>query len=133
MVDVELTRVYGIVGFYRVEGEEKKTPFGGYFEYDPDTDFVIGERIDAECGSALFAGKIDNKLHSLRFNLRYAGRRDEIYYAYRREGDVWVGEFKLHEAGKITSKGTSLCNISRSGALPKTLEARGLGFPIFLE
>lgn len=129
----ELAQIYGMTGFYRNEGEEEKVPFGGYFEHDFYTGFINGERVDALYGRALLAGKLDRDLTELKFVLQYSGRRDEIYYNYKKQGHIWVGQFKTSDKGNSVSSGSgsSICDIRLFRPLPKTLESRGLEFPIF--
>jgi len=85
------TKLYSIAGWFAQQ--ELNLPyvaFGGYFRFDVESGTVGGLLTDC-FGNSVMEGAMDDSL--LVFGKRYVNRIDVINYTFRREGDLWVGEY----------------------------------------
>jgi hypothetical protein len=78
---------------------------GIIYPVKPKSEKLAGEMKDTYGYSELSMIKISEQ--ELHFRKKYVERTDEIYYTFKREGSIWVGEYR----GLAVGNGSSKCSL----------------------
>lgn len=103
---VHQSEISGGVGTIINEGLYRCMYSGVIFPNPRNEQELIGEMLDCFGESKLFDMKIT--LNEASFAKKYCNRNDIIHYKFRRESELWVGEY----SGSVVGEGVAKCIIT---------------------
>jgi hypothetical protein len=86
-------KLFSIAGFFsdKYNPDLNCVAFGGYFRYDLADKVVCDGQLADAFGLSSIEGRMTDEI--LEFNKKYSGRRDIIHYEFKKQGEIWVGQY----------------------------------------